>query len=157
MYVGNLSVSVGVYGSIDVFCHFRRRFFSCFVLFHFSLLSFPAFSCVFRKKEIWGGIDLQRTRADQVCLTKSSECFRSVVSRYHETIRDRLSSTVSFPQRKDEREGHGLHRPNSGHWEELPLFPMGLFSRLPRTMSGECFRSIVSVYYLFFVHGSHAF
>ena len=42
--------------------------------------------CEFRKKEIWGGIDLQRTRADQVCLTKSSECFRSVVSRYKEIL-----------------------------------------------------------------------
>ena len=57
------------------------RFFSPFF---FSLLSFLEFSCVFSKREKRSGIDLRRTRADQVCLTKSSECFRSVVSRYHE-------------------------------------------------------------------------
>ena len=53
----------------------------------FSLLSFLEFSCVFRKREKRVGIDLRRTRADQVCLMKSSECFRSVVSRYHKICR----------------------------------------------------------------------
>ena len=56
------------------------RFFSPF----FFRLSFLEFSCVFSKKEKRGGIDLRRTRADHVCLTKPSECFRSVFSRYHE-------------------------------------------------------------------------
>ena len=38
-----------------------------------------------RKKEKWGGADLRRTRAGHVCLMKSSECFRSVVSKDYET------------------------------------------------------------------------
>ena len=74
-----------MFSAIFVGASFFVRSLSLFTSF-FSWL----FLCEFRKKEIWGGIDLQRTRADQVCLTKSSECFRSVVSRYHQ---------ISFRQR----------------------------------------------------------
>ena len=67
------------------------RFFSPF----FFRLSFLEFSCVFSNKEKRGGIDLRRTRADHVCLTKPSECFRSVVSRYHETELSLKTTTQS--------------------------------------------------------------
>ena len=53
--------------------------------FRFSFLHLLLFSCVFifisflvcleREREKWGGTDLRRTRADQVRLTKSRECF----------------------------------------------------------------------------------
>ena len=52
----------------------------------FWCVDFRFFSCVLRKREKRGGTDLRRTRADHVRLTKSRECFRSVVSRYHEIV-----------------------------------------------------------------------
>ena len=70
-----------------------RVFINARFSFRFSFLHFLLFSCVFifisflvcleREREM-GGTDLRRIRADQVRLTKSRECFRSVVSRYHE-------------------------------------------------------------------------
>ena len=41
---------------------------------------------MFREKEKRGGTDLRRTRADHVYLTKSSEFFRSVVSKDHQRL-----------------------------------------------------------------------
>ena len=67
---------------------------SCPSLFWY--VDFRFFSCVLRKREIRGGTDLRRTRADHVRLTKSRECFRSVVSRYHETFQRHLPLTIQF-------------------------------------------------------------
>ena len=67
---------------------------------HSFFISF--FSCVFRKREERGRIDLRRTRADHVCLTKSSECFRYVVSRYHEIYK---RSKVGGKKKKGEKGG----------------------------------------------------
>ena len=54
--------------------------------FHFRFFLFLYFlACLEREREKRGGTDLRRTRAGHVCLMKSSECFRSVVSKDHET------------------------------------------------------------------------
>ena len=56
-----------------------------------------------RKREKRGGTDLRRTRADHVRLTKSRECFRSVVSRYHEILDTRRNNESCSPQARSSR------------------------------------------------------
>ena len=69
--------SVGYAVVVDVRASFPHSIF---------VFSFLEFSCVFRKREKRGGTDLRRTWADHVCLTKSSEFFRSAVSKDHQRL-----------------------------------------------------------------------